>query len=57
MLTFSIERGKIMVIVAFACFLVLVAAWLMASNIEGTPGKAIEPAPLLVETKTSIELA
>ncbi len=46
-----------MVIVAFLCFLVLVAAWLMASNIEGTPGKAVEPAPLLVEAKTSIELA
>jgi hypothetical protein len=57
MLTFSIQGGKIMIIVAFACFLVLVAAWLMASNIEGTPSKAIETAPLLVEAKPSIELA
>jgi hypothetical protein len=47
----------IMVLVAFACFLVLVVAWLMASNIEGTPGTAVESAPRLVETKTSVELA
>ena len=46
-----------MILVAFACFLVLLVSWFMAANIEGTPGKAIEPAPLLVETKTSIELA
>ena len=46
-----------MIIVAFACFLVLVAAWFLASNIEGTPAKAVEPAPRLVEAKTSVELA
>jgi hypothetical protein len=57
MLTFWSIGGKIMIIVAFVCFLALVVAWFMAANIEGTPGKAIESAPLLVETKTSIELA
>jgi hypothetical protein len=46
-----------MVIVAFVCFLILVAAWLMASNIEGTPEKASEPATRLVETKASVEMA
>ncbi len=53
MLTFLSKGGKIMVIVAFACFLVLVAAWLLASNIEGTPETAAEPAPRMVEAKAS----
>ena len=42
-----------MLIVAFACFLVLVAAWLVASNIEGTPEKSAESAPLMVEAKAA----
>jgi hypothetical protein len=57
MLTFLSKRGKIMIVVAFACFLVLVAAWFLASNIEGTPETAVEPAPRLVETKASVEMA
>jgi hypothetical protein len=47
----------IMVLVAFACFLVLVIAWLMASNVEGTPEKAAESAPRPVETQATVEMA
>jgi hypothetical protein len=46
-----------MILVAFVCFLALVVAWLLASNIEGTPEIASEPAPRLVEAKPSVELA
>lgn len=43
-----------MIIVSFLCFLVLVAAWFMASNIEGTPEKLVESAPRMVEAKSPI---
>jgi hypothetical protein len=46
-----------MILVAFACFLVLLVAWLLASNIEGTPEAVIEPTPRLVEAKASVEMA
>jgi hypothetical protein len=54
MLTFFSEGGKIMLIVAFACFLVLVAAWLVAANVEGSPEKSVEATPRMVEVKASV---
>ncbi|MFN8541414.1 MAG: hypothetical protein U0232_28560 [Thermomicrobiales bacterium] len=42
-----------MLIVAFACFLVLVAAWLVATNVEGSPEKPVDVAPLLVDAKAA----
>lgn len=42
-----------MLIVAFACFLVLVAAWLVATNVEGSPEKPVETTPLMVEAKAA----
>lgn len=46
-----------MVLVAFACFLALVVAWLMASNIEGEPKQIVESAPLMVESSPVAEIA
>jgi hypothetical protein len=47
----------IMVLVAFACFLVLMVAWLMAANVEGEPKKVAEPATLKIEGKAVAEIA
>lgn len=46
-----------MIILAFACFLVLVAAWFMAANVEGEPAKSAAHAPATIEGKPAIEIA
>lgn len=46
-----------MILVAFTCFLVLVVAWLLASNIEGEPRKVAEAASVKLEGKTVAEIA
>lgn len=46
-----------MILVAFVCFLALVVAWLIASNIEGEPQKAAEIAPRTLEGKAVAEIA
>ena len=46
-----------MIVISFACFLVLVAAWFFASNIEGEPEKLAATAPVKIEGKPVAEIA